>query len=75
MTVPSAPPAAVVAAQTAAGDDRVADAAHLILTRDSRACTGNFFIDEDLLREAGVTDFEGYSVTPGATLIPDFFVD
>ena len=55
--------------------DIMADAAHLILTRDSRVCTGNFFIDEDLLREAGVTDFEGYSVTPGATLIPDFFVD
>ncbi len=55
--------------------DIMSDAAHLILTRDSRACTGNFFIDEDLLREAGVTDFERYSVTPGATLIPDFFVD
>ena len=55
--------------------DIMADAAHLILTRDSRACTGNFFLDEDLLREAGTTDFERYSVTPGATLIPDFFLD
>ena len=55
--------------------DIMADAAHLILTRDSRSCTGNFFIDEDLLREAGTTDFERYSVTPGATLIPDFFLD
>ena len=53
----------------------MADAAHLILTRDSRNCTGNFFLDEDLLREAGTTDFERYSVTPGATLIPDFFLD
>ena len=55
--------------------DIMADAAHLILTRDSRNCTGNFFLDEDLLREAGTTDFERYSVTPGATLIPDFFLD
>ncbi len=53
----------------------MADAAHLILTRDSRNCTGNFFLDEDLLREAGTTDFARYSVTPGATLIPDFFLD
>ena len=53
----------------------MADAAHLILTRDSRHCTGNFFLDEDLLREAGTTDFERYSMTPGATLIPDFFLD
>lgn len=55
--------------------DIMADAAHLILTRDSRSCTGNFFLDEDLLREAGTADFERYSVTPGATLIPDFFLD
>lgn len=55
--------------------DIMADAAHLILTRDSRTCTGNFFLDEDLLREAGTTDFERYAVTPGATLIPDFFLD
>jgi len=53
----------------------MADAAHLILTRDSRNCTGNFFLDEDLLREAGTTDFERYSVNPGATLIPGFFLD
>jgi citronellol/citronellal dehydrogenase len=38
----------------------VADAAHVILTRESRTCTGHFFIDEDVLREAGVTDFAGY---------------
>jgi citronellol/citronellal dehydrogenase len=53
----------------------MADAAHVILTRDSRACTGNFFLDEDLLREVGVTEFDKYAVTPGATLIPDFFLD
>ncbi|MEZ4410461.1 MAG: NAD(P)-dependent oxidoreductase [Polyangiales bacterium] len=52
----------------------MADAAHAILTKPSRACTGNFFIDEDLLRAEGVTDFEKYAVTPGAELVPDFFV-
>ncbi|MBK9753147.1 MAG: NAD(P)-dependent oxidoreductase [Nannocystis sp.] len=53
----------------------MADAAHVILTRESRKCTGNFFLDEDLLRETGVTSFDHYAVTPGATLIPDFFLD
>ena len=53
----------------------VADAAHAILTRDSRSCTGNFFIDDEVLRSEGVTDFEQYAVTPGAELMPDFFVD
>jgi citronellol/citronellal dehydrogenase len=52
----------------------VADAAHVILTSPSRACTGNFFIDEDVLRSAGVTDFERYQSVPGADLFPDFFV-
>jgi citronellol/citronellal dehydrogenase len=65
------------------GDDTVkrsrkpaimADAAHLILTRDSHECTGNFFIDEEVLRQAGITDFDQYAVTPGSELIPDFFV-
>jgi len=55
--------------------DIMADAAYHILTRPSRECTGNFFIDEDLLRSAGVTDFEPYSVTPGVTPLRDFFVD
>jgi citronellol/citronellal dehydrogenase len=38
----------------------MADAAHAILTRDSRTCTGNFYIDEDVLREEGVTDLARY---------------
>ena len=38
----------------------MADAAHAILTRDSRTCTGNFYTDEDVLREEGITDFAGY---------------
>ena len=53
----------------------MADAAHAILTRTSRVCTGNFFLDEDVLREEGVTDFDQYAVTPGAELIADFFID
>jgi len=53
----------------------VADAAHRILTRDSRTCSGNFFLDEQVLREAGVEDFEQYAVTPGAALFNDLFLD
>jgi citronellol/citronellal dehydrogenase len=52
----------------------MADAAHAILTRDSRECTGNYFIDEDVLRAAGVKDFDQYSVVPGGKLQKDFFV-
>ena len=52
----------------------VADAAWNILTRNSRECTGQFFIDEDVLREAGVTDFDQYAVSPGSGLMPDFFL-
>lgn len=52
----------------------MADAAYEILTRPSSECTGNFFIDEVLLREAGVTDFDQYAVAPGEELFRDFFV-
>jgi citronellol/citronellal dehydrogenase len=52
----------------------VADAAYCILTRDSRACSGNFFVDEDVLRDAGVVDFEQYAVTPGVSLFEDLFL-
>lgn len=52
----------------------VADAAHMILTKNSRDCTGNFFVDEEVLRAGGVTDLEKYLVTPGAQPVPDFFV-
>jgi len=53
----------------------VADAAYVILTRDSRNFTGKFCIDEDVLREVGVTDFDQYAVKPGTPLLPDFFLD
>jgi citronellol/citronellal dehydrogenase len=52
----------------------VADAAYAILTRDSRTCTGNFFVDEEVLKEEGVTDLDVYAVTPGESLAPDFFL-
>jgi citronellol/citronellal dehydrogenase len=53
----------------------MADAAHVIFNRDSRSCTGNFYIDEAVLREEGITDFEPYAVTPGASLYGDLFLD
>ncbi len=52
----------------------MADAAYAILTSDSRQHSGNFYVDEELLGEHGVTDFDKYAVTPGAELLPDFFV-
>jgi len=52
----------------------MADAAHAILTRPSRECTGNFFIDEEVLTSAGVTNFYAYAVAPGTSLIPDLFL-
>lgn len=55
--------------------DIVADAAHAILTRNSRACTGNFFIDEQVLAEEGVTDLSRYAVEPDGKLLTDLFVD
>jgi len=53
----------------------VADAAHAILNRDSRRATGNFYIDETVLREEGVTDFDQYAVNPGTRLYSDLFLD
>ena len=52
----------------------VADAAHWVLTQDSRATTGNFFIDDEVLERAGVTDLSGYAMTPGEPLQMDFFL-
>ncbi len=51
------------------------DAAHAILIRDSRSCTGNFFIDDEVLETEGVTDLSHYSVVPGTPLQADFFLD
>jgi citronellol/citronellal dehydrogenase len=52
----------------------VADAVYAILSRSSSACTGNTFIDEEVLAAEGITDLEKYSVVPGAKLFNDLFV-
>ena len=52
----------------------MADAAHVILSRPSRECTGNFFIDDEVLASAGKTNLDEYAVDPTAKLLPDFFV-
>lgn len=53
----------------------MSDAAYFILTSDSRETTGNFFIDEDLLRVHGVTDLSHYALNPAVPLMADFFLD
>ncbi len=52
----------------------IADAAYYILSRASTNCTGNTFIDEDVLAAEGITDLDKYSVVPGAKLYNDLFV-
>jgi len=55
----------------------MADAAHIVLTRNSREFTGNFCIDDDVLASEGVTDLNHYQVDPAldiTELLPDFFV-
>jgi citronellol/citronellal dehydrogenase len=52
----------------------MADAAHVILTKRARDFTGNFCIDDTLLWDAGVRDFDKYRVDPTRDLMPDFFV-
>jgi citronellol/citronellal dehydrogenase len=53
----------------------LADAAHAILVRDSRKCSGNFFIDDEVLAEEGVTDLSDYTYGDGAGLQTDIFLD
>jgi citronellol/citronellal dehydrogenase len=52
----------------------VADAAYAILTKPARECTGHFFIDEEVLRAEGVTDFAPYAVDPQVPLVADYFL-
>ncbi|HVT15593.1 MAG TPA: NAD(P)-dependent oxidoreductase [Thermoanaerobaculia bacterium] len=65
----------LVAPENCRKPEVVSDAAWHILTRDSRATTGNFFIAEEVLAAAGVTDLDRYDVQPGAHLISDLFVE
>lgn len=53
----------------------VADAAYWILTQPSAQCSGNFFIDDDILTKSGVDDLSAYAVSPNKPLVPDFFLD
>ena len=54
----------------------LADAAHIIFNRDAKECTGNFFVDDMVLANEGITDLEKYSVTPGTKdFLLDFFLD
>ena len=53
----------------------MADAACIVLTKDSRTTSGNFFIDEEILVQNGVKDLSVYSVDPNSSLITDFFVE
>ena len=50
------------------------DAAHAVLKRSAKETTGQYFIDEEVLRADGITDFDQYAVEPGVPLTPDFFV-
>ena len=50
------------------------DAAHVIFNRPAKECTGNFFVDDDVLASSGKTDLSEYAVDPNAKLLPDFFV-
>ena len=52
----------------------MADAAYAIFNRPARSCSGNFFIDDEVLTAEGVTNFDQYAVSPGTKLMPDFFV-
>jgi citronellol/citronellal dehydrogenase len=53
----------------------MADAAHAILVKPARGFSGNFLIDDEVLREAGVADFARYAVDSTARLLPDLFLD
>ena len=55
--------------------DILADAAFYILTKPSADCTGNCFIDEEVMANEGITDLSQYSVVPGANLYRDLYVD
>ncbi|XP_058806430.1 hydroxysteroid dehydrogenase-like protein 2 [Phymastichus coffea] len=64
-------------ARTSRKPEIVADAAYAIMCKDSKAVTGNFFVDEDILRNEGVSDFVQYACDPSNAdnLMLDFFLD
>ncbi|MFT7589497.1 MAG: citronellol/citronellal dehydrogenase [Limisphaerales bacterium] len=52
----------------------MADAAAIIFSRDGKSCTGNFFVDQEVLASEGITDFTKYAVNPKLSLMPDLFI-
>ena len=56
-------------------EEIMSDAAYVILVQESKGYSGNFCIDEEVLRAQGITDFGKYAVVPGAQLLDDLFVD
>ncbi|MDH5830500.1 NAD(P)-dependent oxidoreductase [Luteimonas sp. M1R5S18] len=64
-----------VSAANARSPAIMADAAHAVLSRPAAGFTGRFLIDDEVLREAGVTDLSGYAVDPAQPLLPDLFLD
>ena len=66
------PPEILKASRT---DEIMSDAAYVILTSDAKTNTGNFYIDEDVLKREGVTNFDKYAVTPGVPLFTDLYVE
>ena len=65
----------MVKADNCRNEEIMADAAHSILSRNSKTTSGNFFIDEDVLRADGVRDFDKYVIKPGEPLMKDLFLD
>lgn len=59
--------------KTSRKPDIVADAAYALMCKDSKTVTGNFFIDEDILKNEGVTDFTQYACDPGIVIYCTFF--
>jgi citronellol/citronellal dehydrogenase len=62
-------------AQMSRTPEIVADAAYYIFNQPAEDCTGNFFIDEDVLKKAGITDLSGYAVNASKQLYTDLFLD
>ena len=65
----------IVKADNCRSTEIMADAAHAILCRDSKTTSGNFFLDEDVLRSEGIKDFDPYAVKAGQPLMKDLFLD
>lgn len=64
-----------VSLENARSPEIVADAAHIILSTPSRERSGKFLLDEEVLAERGVVDFDRYAIAPGQPLLPDLFLD